>query len=100
MRNVIIIGHVGIGKLETICAELGAESTNIILLENTEDLQFTKFEGLPIEIAKRELPVRRDYDFPIIEQKDYFLDDADFYKSRRKPKNNDWQQRIKKLHRK
>lgn len=96
MRNVIIIGHIGIGKLNTIYAELAAESTNIILLENTEDLPLIKFEGLPIEIAKTELPVRRDYDFPIIiEQKDYFLDDADFYKSRRKPKNNDWQQRIK-----
>lgn len=95
MKKIYIVGHIGIDQINEITAAYPPDEANIQIVERIEDIPLTEMQDLPTGFQLKE------HDFAIVEHPAFRTTDIDdFFVRRKKPKNEEWQQRIKKLHRK
>lgn len=91
MKDLIVIGHIGVDKpelLNIIKSDLGCSDSDILMIESLEDIPKPHFE----EMRKKTFEIKA---LPVLPEPYIF----DYLQCKKKPKNKEWQSRMKNLQR-
>lgn len=88
MKTVYAIGHIGHGYINSVAETMGCKESDIVVVESANEV--------PLSEAKKAHEERfKISDIPLLEMPQAY--DFEFERKKKKPKNAEWQNRMKQL---